>query len=71
MAPNGFDAVPIEVRFSSSAIASINWPERILTSLAQLNQSIASYLENDKDIDEAMADAQARADELLSPLYDD
>ncbi len=32
---------------------------------------VMDVVENDADPDEAMADAQARADELLSPLYDD
>lgn len=32
---------------------------------------VMDVVENGKDIDEAMDDAQARADELLSPLYDD
>lgn len=32
---------------------------------------VMEVVENDTDIDEAMRDAQARADELLSPLYDD
>lgn len=32
---------------------------------------VMDVVENDKDVDEALDDAQARADELLSPLYDD
>jgi ABC-type glycerol-3-phosphate transport system substrate-binding protein len=32
---------------------------------------VMEVVEGGKDIDEAMSDAQARADELLSPLYDD
>ncbi len=32
---------------------------------------VMDVVENGEDIDEALSDAQARADELLSPLYDD
>ncbi|WP_053207209.1 ABC transporter substrate-binding protein [Jiangella muralis] len=32
---------------------------------------VMDVVENGEDVDEALSDAQARADELLSPLYDD